>query len=338
MAKISIFEADEFQQDFFKKHIEGHEILFEHETLEPDREYENKDLFDAEVLSVFAFSQAKREVLEKFPNVKYITTRSTGFDHIDLEYCSEKGIKVSNVPTYGMHSVAEHTFALILAISQQIVPSVERTREGDFTLDGLRGFELFGKTLGVVGTGNIGKVVAQMGLGLGMKVIAYNRSEDEELKEKGVEYMDLDALLGKSDVVTLHLPYNKETHHVINSENISNFKKGAILINNARGGLVETQAILDGLKNEYISFAGLDVLEEECGIREEGELLSTKFLESCDLKTQLLDHMLLNRRDVLITPHNAFNSNEAVAEIMHTTADNIKSYLSGSPQNLVEKR
>lgn len=338
MAKISIFEADQFQQDFFKKHIQDHELFFEEETLEPEREYENQNLFDAEVLSVFAFSQVTKEILEKFPNLKFITTRSTGFDHIDLNYCSEKGITVSNVPTYGMHSVAEHTFALILAISQQIVPSVERTREGDFTLEGLRGFELYGKTLGVVGTGNIGKVVAEMGLGLGMKVIAYNRHEDEELKSKGVEYKDLDTLLGNSDIVTLHLPYNKETHHIINSENISKFKKGAVLINNARGGLVETQAILDGLNKEYISFAGLDVLEEECGIREEGELLSTKFLESCDLRTQLLDHMLLNRKDVLITPHNAFNSNEAVAEILHTTAENIKSYLNGDPQNKVEKK
>ena len=223
----------------------------------------------------------------------------------------------------------------MLALSQKIVPSVERTRKGDFTLDGLQGFELFEKTLGVIGTGNIGKVVAEIGLGFGMKVIAYNRRVDEELKAKGVEYMDLDSLLGKSDIVTLHLPYNKETHHTINSENISKFKKGAILINNARGGLVETQAIYDGLKNEFISAAGLDVLEEECGIREEGELLSTKFLETCDLKTQLLDHMLLNREDVLITPHNAFNSNEAVEEIMETTFENIKSYLDGNPQNRV---
>lgn len=335
MAKIAIFEADEFEQKHFENNLQGQELIFEENTLEPEREYEKKEIFEVEVISCFAFSQLKREVLEKFPNLKFITTRSTGFDHVDLDYCKEKGIKVSNVPTYGMHSVAEHTFALILALSQQIVPSVEKTRQGDFTLDGLRGFELYGKTLGVVGTGNIGKVVAEMGIALGMKVIAYSRHDDEGLKEKGVEFMSLEDLLGNSDIVTLHLPYNKDTHHIINSDNISKFKKGAILINNARGGLVETKAILDGLNNENISAAGLDVLEEECGIREEGELLSTKFLETCDLKTQLIDHILLNRKDVLITPHNAFNSNEAVHEIMETTVENIKSYLEGNPQNTV---
>lgn len=334
MAKISIFETDEQQEKYFNENLSGLELKFFPDTLEPDKEFD-EGLFDAEILSVFAFSQVKKEILEKFPNLKLITTRSTGFDHIDLEYCKSQEIKVSNVPAYGVHSVAEHTFALILALSQKIVPSIERTRRGDFTLDGLRGFELYGKILGVVGTGNIGKVVAQIGIGFGMKVIAYNRHEDEDLKNSGVEFTDLDTLLGRSNIVTLHLPYNKETHHVINSENISKFKKGAILINNARGGLVETQAILDGLNQETLSSVGLDVLEEECGIREEGELLSTKFLETCDLKTQLLDHILLNRDDVLITPHNAFNSNEAVEQIMETTVGNIKSYLEGNPKNLV---
>ena len=265
MAIITFFETDAYQREYFEKNIQDHELIFEEETLEPNREFENKKLFEAEILSVFAFSQVSREVLEKFPNLKFVTTRSAGFDHIDLDYCREKQIKVSNVPAYGMHSVAEHTFALILALSQKIVPSVERTREGDFSLDGLRGFELYGKTLGIVGTGRIGSVVAEIGLGLGMKVIAYNRHEDDELKAKGVEFMSLEELLPRSDVVSLHLPYNKETHHIINSENISNFKKGSILVNNARGGLLETQAILDGLNNGYISAVGLDVLEEETG-------------------------------------------------------------------------
>lgn len=337
MAKITFFESDENQEEYFKKELSGNELKFSSQTLEPEREIDSS-FFDAEILSVFAFSKANKEVLEKFKNLKYVTTRSAGFDHIDLEYCKEKGIGVSNVPAYGMHSVAEHTFALILALSQKLVPSIERTRKGDFTLVGLRGFELYGKTLGVVGTGKIGKVVAEIGLGFGMKVIAYNRHVDEELKEKGVEYMEIDELLSKSDIVTLHLPYNKETHHIINIENISKFKKGSILVNNARGGLVETQAILEGINKGYISAAGLDVLEEESGIREEIELLSARYLEDNDLKTQLLDHILLNKSNVLITPHNAFNSNEAVHQIMQTTVENIKSYLEGKLQNIVGEK
>ncbi len=335
MAKIAFFELEKWEQDYFRNSFPNDEIRFSEDTLEPGREYE-PELFEAEILCVFAFSQVKREILEKFPNLKFVTTRSTGFDHVDLDYCREKGIPVSNVPTYGMHSVAEHTFALILALSQKIIPSVERTKRGDFSLEGLRGFELFEKTLGVVGTGNIGKVVAQIGLGFGMKVIAYNRHEDEDLKNAGVEFMDLDSVLGKSDIITLHLPYNPETHHVINKDNIIKFKKGAVLVNNARGGLIETQAILDGLNQGIISAVGLDVLEEESAIREERELLSTKFLEGDGVRTQLIDHILLGRDDVVVTPHNAFNSNEAVRQIMETTLKNIQNFLSGNPQNVVE--
>lgn len=337
MAKIVFFDAGELEENYFKEKITDHELLFTPEQLAPDKEFD-QSLFDAEIVCVFTYSKVNQEVLEKFPNIKYISTRSTGFDHIDLEYCRSRGITISNVPTYGMHSVAEHTFALILAISQKLIPSIDRTRSGDFNLDGLRGFELYGKTLGVVGTGNIGKVVAQIGLGMGMKVIAYNRHDDDELKNAGVEFMDLDSLLGRSDIVTLHLPYNEHTHHTINRDNISKFKKGSLLINNARGGLVETQAILDGLTSGILSGAGLDVLEEESAIREESELISTKYLENADLKTQLLDHILLDREDVLITPHNAFNSNEAVAQILQTTLDNINSYLGGNPQNIAENK
>jgi D-lactate dehydrogenase len=334
MARLVFFEAEKEEEEYFKNNFPNDELRFTSDILEPGRNYED-NLYNAEVISVFAFSQAKEKILEKFPNLKYITTRSTGYDYIDLEYCKSKGITVSNVPTYGMHSVAEHTFALILALSQKIIPSVERTRKGDFTLDGLRGFELYGKILGIVGTGNIGKVVAEIALGMGMKVVAYNRHEDEDLKNKGVEFKDLDSVLSQSDIVTLHLPYNKETHHIINTGNINKFKRGVVFVNNARGGLVETQAILDGLNQGIFSAVGLDVLEEEFGIREERELLSSKYLENRDLKTALFNHILLDRDDVIITPHNAFDSNEAVQQILETTTENIKSYFNGNPQNLV---
>jgi D-lactate dehydrogenase len=335
MAKIAFFDAEKLEEDYFREKLPNEELMFSSEPLEEGREI-NQDFFNAEIVCIFTYSKVNQGTLDKFPNLKLVMTRSTGFDHIDLEYCKSKGVVVSNVPTYGMHSVAEHTFALILALSQKIIPSVERTRQGDFSLAGLRGFELFGKTLGIVGTGHIGGVVAQIGVGMGMKVIAYNRHEDEELRKIGVEFKDMDSVLAESDIVTLHLPYNNETHHVINTGNISKFKKGALLINNARGGLVETQAILDGLNQGILSGAGLDVLEEESAIREESELLTSKIMETMDLKTALLDHVLLDRRDVVITPHNAFNSNEAVAQILDTSFKNIQSYLAGNPENRVD--
>jgi D-lactate dehydrogenase len=334
MARIVFFETEKWEEEFFTQHFPSEEVHFSPHTLASEHEYE-PSLFDAELISVFAFSQVTKEVLEKFPNLKYLTTRSTGVDHIDLAYCKERGIIVSNVPAYGVHSVAEHAIGLMIALSRKLITSIERTRKGDFTLEGLRGFELAGKTLGVVGTGNIGKVVIQIALGMGMNVIAYNRHADDDMVKLGVTYTDLDSLFGQSDVITLHLPYMKETHHIINMENITKIKKGALLINAARGGLVETQAILEGLKTGILSGAGLDVLEEEGNIREERELLSTKLTEMTDVKTQLLDHMLLNREDVIITPHNAFNSNEAVHQILDTTVTNIQQYLANTPQNVV---
>jgi len=337
MAKIAFFDIEKSEEDYFRQNLSDHELHFSKDPLEEGGEFDS-EVFNAEIICVFTYSKVNKEILDKFTNVKYVTTRSTGFDHIDLEYCKSRDIKVSNVPTYGMHSVAEHTFALILAISQKIVPSVDRTRRGDFSLENLRGFELYGKTLGIVGTGNIGKVVAEIALGLGMKVVAYNRHEDDELKNKGVEFKDLDSVLGSSDIVTLHLPYNKDTHHIINLGNINKFKKGVVFVNNARGGLVETQAILEALNQGIFSAAGLDVLEEESGIREESELITSKYTENRDLKTGLLNHILLDREDVFITPHNAFDSNEAVAQILDTTDKNIKSFISGNTENVVELR
>jgi D-lactate dehydrogenase len=334
MARIVFFETEKWEEPLLKENLQGEDVFFCPHTLEENQEYDGH-FFDAEIISVFAFSQVTKNVLEKFKNLRFVTTRSTGYDHIDLPYCKEKGIVVSNVPSYGVHTVAEHTFALILSLSRRIVESTERTKKGDFSVEGLTGIELFGKTLGVVGTGNIGSVVCQIGLGFGLKVIANNRHEDEDLKSKGVEFVSFDDLLSKSDIITIHMPLIEETKHLINMGNISKIKPGAILINAARGPILETQAVLEGLEKKILAGVGLDVLEEECSLREERELMSTKFLETCNLKTQLMDHMLLNREDVVITPHNAFNSKEALDQILHITIANIKGFISNQPQNVV---
>lgn len=259
-----------------------------------------------------------------------------GFDHIDVSYCKEKNITVSNVPTYGSYTVAEHTFSLILAITRKLLPAIEKAKKGDFTPTGLEGFDIHGKTLGIIGAGHIGGNVARIGLAFGMTVLVFSRHTDEELQKQGAKFVDLDTLLGSSDIITLHVPLTKETEHLINLGNIEKIKKGAVLINTARGGLVETQAVLTGLEKGILYGAGLDVLEEECDLREEKELLTAEFFKTCDLKTDLLNHVLLTRDDVIITPHNAFNSKEALAQINDTTIDNIKAFLSGTPQNVVQ--
>lgn len=334
MARIVFFETEKWEEPLLKDQLQGQDVFFCPHTLEEGAEYD-AHFFEAEIISVFAFSTVTKGILEKFHNLKFITTRSTGYDHIDLAFCKEKGIVVCNVPSYGVHSVAEHTFALILSLSRKIVQSVERTKHGDFRVEGLTGFELFGKTLGVIGTGNIGSVACSIGLGFGMNVIAYNRHEDDQLKAKGVSFVSLDDLLARSDIITIHMPLIPETKHMINMGNIAKIKPGAILINAARGPIVETQAVLEGLEKKILSGVGLDVLEEECAMREERELLSTKFLETCNLQTQLLDHILLDREDVLVTPHNAFNSKEALDQILRITIVNIKGFLENKPQNVV---
>lgn len=332
MQKIVFFEVEAWEEDHIRNAF-GDESLF---LTEIKLTNENASEFQAaEIISPFIYSNLNKEVLEKLPNLKFIATRSTGFDHIDINYCKEKGIVVSNVPTYGAHTVAEHTFALILAISRKLVPSVEQAKKGDFSSENLQGFDLFGKTLGVAGTGHIGKNVAEIALSFDMKVLAFSRTVNQELVSKGIKYVTLDELLANSDIVTLHLPHTKETEHIINLSNIEKFKKRAVLINTARGSLVETQSILEGLEKGIFSAVGLDVLEEETYLKEERELLSREYLKNADLKTQLLNHVLLTRDDVVITPHNAFNSKEAVEEILATVAANIKSFLEGNPQNLV---
>ena len=332
MAKIVFFDAEKWEETFIKNGLSGLDAVITSEKLDENTVPKYQE---AEIISTFIYSSLTREVLGKLPNLRFITTRSTGVDHIDLSYCKEKNILVSNVPTYGAHTVAEHTFALILAISRKIVPSVEQAKKGDFSSENLQGFDLAGKTIGVIGTGNIGKNVAEIALSFEMKVLAFSRTQNQELVSKGVKYVTLDELLANSDIISLHLPHTKETEHVINMQNIQKFKKGSILINTARGALVETQSIAEGLEKGYLSAAGLDVLEEEAHLREEKELLSSEYLSKVDVKTQLINHVLLTRDDVVITPHNAFNSKEAVEEIIEVSVANIKSFEAGTPQNTV---
>lgn len=330
MNKIVFFEIDEWEKQHIEKALPDTQLIFIQSKVQDKT---NPEVFDAEVISTFIYSTLTKNMLAQFPNLKLIATRSTGYDHIDLNYCKEKGITVVNVPSYGASSVAEQTFALILAISRKLIPTVEQSRRGNFELSNLRGFDLQGKTLGVIGAGKIGQKVIDVGLCFGMHVQVYTQHGGEN--KENLQYVSLEELLSASDIVSLHIPYTKETHHLINRENIKKFKKGAILINTARGQLVETQAILDGLENGYLQAAGLDVLEEECSLKEERELLTDEFLKSCDIKTQLLNHVLLDRDDVLFTSHNAFNTQEALLQILETTGDNIKSYQEGNAKNVI---
>lgn len=269
-------------------------------------------------------------VLDKLPNLKYIATRSTGYDHIDIAYCKSKNIVVTNVPEYGSNTVAEYTFALLLSLTRKIYQSVNQSKHLNFEHDQIRGVDLEGKTIGIIGLGKIGQHVLRIARGYGMKVMVYNRSQDQEvLKQYEFRYVDLDTLLQNSDIITLHLPLNDQTKHIINKENIMKFKKGSYLINTARGGLIETEAIMLGLDKGILEGVGLDVLEEEKELNEEVAILTSEYRSRVDLKNLIYDHILINHPKVLITPHNAFNSKEALLRITNTTIENIQSFLTG---------
>lgn len=333
MAKIAFFELEDWEKEHVRERLQGHEIKFFDHELNSEKVNE---VADCEALGIFIYSELTPEILEKISNLKIIATMSTGFDHINLDKCREKGIAVCNVPTYGENTVAEHAFALILSISRKIPWSLERTKKGDFSLEGLRGFDLKGKTLGVIGTGRIGRHIIRMAKGFEMNILAYDPFPNHEAAQQlGFEYFGFDDLLARSDIITLHAPYNEHTKHMINLGNINKIKKGAVLINTARGGLIDTTALLKAIEEKIISYAGIDVLEEECFIKEEKQLLSKAFKKECDLKTALEEHMLIDQDNVIVTPHNAFNSEEALKRILDTTISNIQKFYEGNAENVV---
>lgn len=292
---------------------------------------------DAEVLSVFVHSQVTRAVLDRMPVLRFIATRSTGFDQIDLTACNARGIPVSNVPRYGENTVAEHTFGLILSLSRKIYKAYQRTIAGDFTLRGLEGTDLKGKTLGVVGAGSIGLHVIRIAKGFGMDVIAFDVMPNTLIAEVlGFEYVSLEELFRRADIVTLHAPATPQTYHLINEETLKTFKRGALLVNTARGPLVDTAALLWALDEGILAGAGLDVLEGEELVEEEERLLAAP--ESGEkLRLLLRRNILLRRPDVLITPHMGFYSHEALQRILDTTVANIDAFLAGRTQNVVNQ-
>ena len=311
------------EAEYFENHLDKNTLL-------EDR--------NAEVISVFVGSVVDQDVINSFPNLKLITTRSTGYDHVDVAKAKEKNIPVSYVPAYGENTVAEFAFGLILALSRKIYLSVDQIREsGSFSQENLQGFDLKSKTLGVVGTGHIGKHIIKMAKGFDMNVVACDAFPDKEFQKTiSFEYLSLEDLLKTSDIVTIHVPYIKETHHLLNSDTIKLMKKGAYLINTARGPIVETEALVKALKNGDLGGAGLDVLEEENLTSSEVDFILGGHPEEHNLKTVLANHVLIDMPNVVVTPHNAFNTKEALQRILDTTLENIQSFLTGTPKNLVK--
>lgn len=333
--KIISFYNEPWEQEYLKAKLPEYEWIFYTGSMQ-----DNPDARDAEaeILSVFVQSHIGAAELDRFPKVKFIATRSTGFDHIELAETTKRGIVISNVPFYGENTVAEFAFALLLMLSRMTYEGHDRIiKTGSFSPQGLRGFDLKGKILGVVGTGHIGRHVIRMAKGFEMNVIAFDvKHDDVYAKEAGISYVSFDELLGGSDIITLHAPYNPHTHHLINRGNVEKIKKGAYLINTARGGLVETDALVYALQKEILAGAAMDVLEEEGYLLDETVLLNDPHPNVESLKTMLENHYLIDHPRVIITPHMAFNTKEALSRILDTTIENIEAFEKGTPANVVK--
>lgn len=328
--KTAFFELENHEKEFVRKRINADLFSFH---LTPSNASKFKDY---EAIAIFIHKKIDKDVLKKMKRLKLIATMSTGYDHIDLEECKKRDITVCYVPHYGENTVAEHAFALILNLTRKINQCIERVKDKSFSSIGLTGIDLNNKTMGIVGTGNIGKHMIRMAHGFNMDVIAYDLFPDKKLaRELKFNYASFNELLKKSDIISLHVPYNKNTHHLINTKSIGKIKKGAILINTARGTLIETKSLIKALDSKIISAVGLDVIEEENFIGEEIKFLKTKMSKE-ELKVVLDDYNLLKRGNVIITPHNAFNTKEAIERILETTVFNIKSFARGKKVNAVK--
>ncbi len=322
MALIYFYDASELDQRQLETGLKptDHRWKYVEEGINTD----NLDP-ECEVISVFVTSSVTKEIIEKLPKLKLIACRSTGFNNIDLAAADAHGVTVVNVPTYGESTVAEYTFTLMLALTRKLAPSLGFLNH-EVDIATLMGTDLHEKTLGVVGTGHIGQHVIKIAKGFEMRVVAFDPyAKDELAKEYGFEYLPLDELLKVSDIVTLHAPFTPENKHLINAERLTLMKPTAMLVNTARGELVDAPALVDALMHDRLAGAALDVLEGEQLFKtaEEVALLrSNKLPQSTGEQSVAL--MALNKLpNVILTPHNAFNTEEAIGRINGTTCTNI---------------
>lgn len=329
---IAVFSSKKWVVDSFNEI--NKKFLFELSYLEPRLNAQTASLAKGhQAVCVFVNDHLDAKAIEglKEHDVKLIALRCAGFNNVDIEAAHKNGIKVVRVPAYSPYAVAEHTLGLILTLNRKFHKAYTRVRDGNFALEGMLGFDLHDKTIGIIGTGKIGQVFAEIMLGLGCKILAYDKFENDDLKKKGVAYVELPDLYENSDIISLHCPLTHETYHIINEYSISAMKNGVMIINTSRGPLIDTVAVIEGLKEGKIGHLGLDVYEEE------EDLFFEDYTERV-----IPDDMfarLLTFPNVLITSHQAFFTREAVHNIAGTTLNNVKSFFKkGEAENEVKPK
>lgn len=320
--EVTIYSTANYERAYFEK---ANSKSLKMRYLQESLDEETASLAQgSEAVVIFTNDKAAAAVLEalKAAGVKYLATRSIGTDQIDIDKAGELGIKVAHVPHYSPYAVAEHSVALMLALNRRLIQAGKNVQDHDFRLDGLTGFDMNGKTVGILGAGEIGAVSARILHGLGCRLLIYDLKENEELVEKyGAQYVEIDELCRQSDIITIHAPLTKDTHHLVNRNRISQMKKGVMLINVSRGAIVNTDDLIEGLKEGQIGYVGMDVYENEKGL----------FFKDYS-KEVLQDDIfarLLSFKNVIITTHQAFLTHEALNSIAETTYKNLNGWAEG---------
>ncbi len=319
--KIAFYSAQSYDKTYFDQANTSQEIRYLEARLEP---HTVGLAAGCTAVCLFVNDQANAEAIQEFSKlgIKLIALRCAGFNNVDIEAAKACGIPVVKVPAYSPHAIAEHAVALILTLDRKTHKAYNRVRDGNFSLERLIGFDLFGKTVGVVGTGKIGAVFCEIMLGFGCKVLAYDIAANAALQAKGVQYVPLTDLLAQSDIVSLHCPLTPETRHLVNPDSVKAMKPGAMLINTSRGGLVDSSAVIDALKSGQLGYLGIDVYEQE-------EKLFARDLSDTIIQDDLI-LQLMTFPNVLITAHQAYLTEEALREIARITLLNIAAFEKGA--------
>jgi D-lactate dehydrogenase len=318
--KITFFSTQPYDKEFFNRYNDS--FGFQLEFFEMQLNAQTVYLVDkADAVCVFVNDVLNEAVIEQLSvkDVKIIALRCAGFNNVDLAAAKQHNINVCRVPAYSPQAVAEHAAALILTLNRKIHKAYNRVREQNFSLNGLLGFDLYGKTVGVIGTGNIGKAFCRIMLGFGCKVLAFDIIADKELESVGVQFLPLIELLQQSDIISLHCPLNEQTKHIINNDTIKMMKQGVMLINTSRGTLINTAAVITALKSGQIAYLGIDVYEQE-------EHIFFRDLSAIVIEDDTIQR-LMSFSNVLVTAHQAFFTKEALMQITLTTLRNVDELL-----------
>ncbi len=317
--KVAIFGTQFYERDYFNKYNIGmkHELIFFEDSLNENTTHLAKGFA---AVCVFVTDKIDKKCIEKLSKlgVKLIVLRSAGYNNVDIKTSKTYNIKVLRVPAYSPQAVAEHAVALILTLNRKTHKAYNQVRENNFSLQNLMGFNLFGKTIGIVGTGKIGRAFCNIMLGFGCKIVAFDIKENESLKQKGVVYKSFDALLSESDVISIHCPLNDKTNYLFHKKAFEKLKKGAMIINTSRGGIINTKDAIEAIKKQQIGALGIDVYENE------GNLFF-KDLTQTVIQDDLYQ-LLSSYNNVLITPHQAFYTKEALVEISIITIKNFSDF------------